>query len=611
MYRRTFKLISILVVLIFLFVPAVQAAPAPPPVLTTLQPGGFRTIEQALDIQVVFVGFDEANIDSDAFLGAMPEAYRTVLRYPAFYGNKEYLGNDFTFTYDLTFTDDTFEDGFFTWLGGQGYTAGLTVYQQAYNDQQNNVLDVTAPVRYIDAASVEEWLLQHQPAPQGDYTVFFINWYSRPDFQFHLYTKLDGIDPDTGSNFGLRDSRKMIAWGGSHGRAWFYDISAGPEVWSENYSIDESSGYTIPPVWEYGNPNAYRPFDDLTGDLAKLARFVAIDLLFTPSPLYKPLLSPPLLPASVNIDINLIKEDPADSSDIFDVDLIQDAYQDFQPYKAYSVDVESTTLDAKQAAVFDCFAAGLDSCYGGRLFNISFGDLFLYAQDHIIQYLDGGADYEIPIFTFLTSAERLQNQFGLLGFADDDWATGTQSFIFSFQTDVYYGLGYGPSSTVIHEAGHHVGLSHPHDGYDWEMDLDFGPSDDFLFVWSGDEANSVMHYMALTNSFGIFNKDAMYRYETAGYINEANAILASIYAHPQAGTVSDLLLDADHLAAQALDAYAAMDYLEAVTLAQSAYNLVVQAAAQIQVPVEPESWQSDVKAKGVQYHVDPVRYPDE
>ena len=116
-------------------------------------------------------------------------------------------------------------------------------------------------------------------APPGvdpsKYTVFFINWYGRPDFKYHVYTKTDEPDPDTGYNFGLlRQSRKMIAWGGTAAddaeggpsataRVWFYDLSAGPEFWTDNWDIttadldgDGALDYRMPPVWEYGNPKA-------------------------------------------------------------------------------------------------------------------------------------------------------------------------------------------------------------------------------------------------------------------------------------------------------------------------------------------------------------------
>lgn len=589
-----------------------QAAPStPPPTLTTLQPGGFRTLQQNLEINVVLVGFDP--VDTAAFESQLPQTYRTILRYPAFYGIQQFLGNDFTFDYNFVDASSTFENAFFTWLGGQGTVGSRTVFQEDYNNQQFNVLDVGNNVRYIDAPSVEQYLLTQGNSMLGDYTVFFINWYSRPDFQFHLYTKTDAVDPDTGYNFGLnRQSRKIVAWGGTHGRAWFYDFSAGPEAWANNYVIDPPGvGYTIPPIWEYGNPNAYRPFNDLVGDMARLTRFVGINLLFTPSPLYKPLLSPPQLPETVNIDLNLLNGDPSSSAlDWIDPAYVAAQYSALQPYKSYSADVSDSALTSKHNQVFNCFAAGLNSCYGKRLFNISFGDLFLYAEDHLFQYLDGGADYEIPIFVYNVPDAKLGVNFGLLGFADDNWRDGTQSFIFEFSTPTYRALGYGMSTTAVHEAGHHVGFSHPHDGYDYELNLDYGPDGDLQFAWSGDESDTVMSYTDLSQGFGKFNQDSMYRYETAGYLNEANAILADIYANPNAGAASSFLVSADQSAALALAAYDAMDYLSAVTSAKAAYDQVLLAAALLKVPVEPQAWQADYKARGQNLFVDPIRYPD-
>jgi hypothetical protein len=58
----------------------------------------------------------------------------------------------------------------------------------------------------------------------------------------------------------------------------------------------------------------------------------------------------------------------------------------------------------------------------------------------------------------------------------DNWADGTQSFVFAFDSPSIRDVsGYGFTTTTIHEVGHHVGMSHPHDGYDYEADVDFGP----------------------------------------------------------------------------------------------------------------------------------------
>ena len=157
----------------------------------------------------------------------------------------------------------------------------LTLYQQQYNDQNTNVLDVTDNA-WIDAPSVEQWLIENAPGgiDTSEDTIFFINWWGRDDFQFHVYTKTDEPDPDTGYNFGqVRESRKMIAWGGTTAadeesglgalgtnRVWFYDLSAGPESWTDNWNVDDADldgngrvDYRMPPSWEYLTPGGNKP----------------------------------------------------------------------------------------------------------------------------------------------------------------------------------------------------------------------------------------------------------------------------------------------------------------------------------------------------------------
>jgi hypothetical protein len=214
------------------------AGKAAPPVLTTLEPGGFRNLEQDLTINVVFVGYEQGvgvlDIDEDAFLGELPGTYRTVNRYPSFYFGNEFLGVDFNFDYNLVYADTTFEDAFFGYLGGIADPEPSTVYQECYNGTSPwnssddggpcwNQVNTTGNVgqnHWVDAPSVEQWLADNTNLMLGvdtsEYTVFFINWYGRADFKFHVYTKTDEPDPDTGYNFGeLRDSRKFIAWGGT------------------------------------------------------------------------------------------------------------------------------------------------------------------------------------------------------------------------------------------------------------------------------------------------------------------------------------------------------------------------------------------------------------
>jgi len=591
------------------------AGKATPPTLSTLEPGGFRNLVQDLTINVVFVGYEQGggyqDINEGNFLGELPSMYRTINRYPSFYFGNEFLGVDFNYDYNLVYADSTFEDAFFGYLSGIAVPKPLTVYQEDYNAQVAATSNVTDN-NWIDAPSVEQWLANNADSALGidttQYTIFFINWYGRNDFMFHVYTKTDEPDPDTGYNFGeLRDSRKLIAWGGttpddeesglgSLHRIWFYDLSAGPEGWTDNWNVDDDWGYRMPPVWEYGNMTGYRPFDDLSGDLGKVTRYVAIDLLFTTSPLYKPAISPPVIPENVQLDINVYQMDPgSDGTDYFVPSLIESELGELQPLNTFDVELSSQNFDSRFAKVYNCFYFDV-SCFGQRLFGIAFGDLFLYFNEHIINFLEGDGDYEVPVFAFNATDELFTC---CLGFADDDWATGTQSYVFAFDSPgVRDFSGYGFTTTIIHEVGHHLGMSHPHDGYDYEVDVDFGPGGDLYFAWSGDEANSMMSYIDLNWDFSQFDRDNMNRYMTSVYINQANAVLADIYASGKAGKAGSLLISADNHAAMAMAAYDAMDYAGAATHAKLAYNDVLAAASQVNVMVEPQSWQADYKAKG-------------
>jgi hypothetical protein len=586
-----------------------------PPVLSTLDPGGFLDIEQDLNVNVVFVGYEQgtgySEIDEAAFSSELPSTYRAINRFPSDYGDNEFLGLTYNYSYTLVYADDAFEDAFFGYLGSIASPMPLTLYQDLYNLQASRSLTITNN-NWIDAPSVEQWLADNAgpmlSVDTSNYTIFFVNWFDRGDFVNHVYVKTDEPDPDTGYNFGIeRESRKLIAWGGttpddeenglgSLHRIWFYDLSAGPEAWTDNWNVDDDYGYRMPPVWEYGNLSGYRPFDNLSGDLGKVTRYVGIDLLFTTSPLYKPGISPPSIPEDIELDVTVWQIDPDDDGTAwFDEGLILQELGEVQPLQNYSIELNSRDFYARFRKVYQCFFDDI-SCYGNRLYGIAFGDLFLYHNDQLNRFLEGDGDYEVPIFAFNATDELFTC---CLGFADDNWSDGTQSFVFAFDSPSVRDVsGYGFSTTTIHEVGHHIGFSHPHDGYDYEADVDFGPGGPYYFAWSGDESNSMMSYIDLNWDFSQFDRDNMNRYMTSVYLNQSNTILDAIYKSPRASEVSALLLSADAHAAAALADYDLMLYESASAHAKAAYDDVLTAAERINVHVEPQAWQADYKAKG-------------
>ncbi len=617
MKKRLFVLLNIVLVMSLVLVSPASAKD----LQKTLKPGEQVTFEHKVPINIVFIGYDNNTVDQQALLNELPATYSPLVRYPEFYGlSGREMGLQYNFEYNVTFAGKARTDQFFKYLTRIGTPGDPTDYQLGYNDQESNVLDVTGPVLYIDAPSVEKWLANRFEKERG-YTVVFINWYSRPDFNFHVYTKTDEPDPDTGYNFGeLRPTRKIIAWGGTDSRLWFYDLSAGPEAWTDNWVVDvtdldgnEVEDYRMPPIWEY-TEGGYRDPSALSTDLGWVTRFVAINLLFTTSPLYDPLVTAPGLGGDRVVHITMFEDDEnSQGTDWINLDYVQGEFSSFQPYYNWEtnlVDIDPIDKGARRALRIFAGVLQEDDCWNA--FGDPFAQLFCYFDANRDQYIPAydATDYVAGIYAFNTTEARLGDQFGLLGFADDNWIDGTQTYVFEFDSAEYRELGYGFSSTTVHEGGHHFGMSHPHDGYDSELGLDYGPADEFYFAWSGDESDTLMSYLAVSNTFSEFDEDNMYRWETAGYLNWSNALLAEIQAHPDANKVKNRLNRAENLATEALKRFRDWRYLGAVTKAREAYLVLLEAASILGIDPTAEAKLFVAPVTIPQHEGDPIRFPD-
>jgi hypothetical protein len=175
-----------------------NGASASAPRLRNLDPGGPARYREKVPVNLVFVGYEPDQVHKGSFLAGLPSSSRPVVRSRLLYGITERLGITYTYDYNVSYASSGYEDRFFSTLSRLATPAPLTSLQQQYNDQQHNVLDVTDN-HYIDAPTVERWLALHPPAgvdTRRD-TIFFVNWYGRPDFKFHVYTKTNEPDPDT------------------------------------------------------------------------------------------------------------------------------------------------------------------------------------------------------------------------------------------------------------------------------------------------------------------------------------------------------------------------------------------------------------------------------
>jgi hypothetical protein len=117
------------------------------------------------------------------------------------------------------------------------------------------------------------------------------------------------------------------------------------------------------------------------------------------------------------------------------------------------------------------FVTAATSCYPDSGFP-SFANLYLYNWADLKRTQDdaGKVDYELPVFNYALGPVVDSR---VLGMALDNFADGTQSGVFTFLSPEIVADGYGLTTTQIHEAGHHLGMSHPHDGYDSQSPHEF------------------------------------------------------------------------------------------------------------------------------------------
>lgn len=592
-----------------------SSATAKPLRLEALDPADKTDLRERVPINLVFVGYDKKKVDATAFARGLPKSYEPVARIPWYYGARGGIGIRYTYDYDFVFASADYEDSVFKALARLGKNAPITTYQRSYNDQLNNVTTIDSNIE-IPAAAAEKWLAENPPAgvDTTENTLFFLNWHGRKDFKFHVYTHIGEPKPDTGYDAGVSHIRRFIAWGGTTpddpetglgrlARVWFYDLSAGPEYWTRNWYVDGPDSDNdripeerIPPVWEYAS-DGYKAPGALASDLARVARYVAIDLLFTPSPLYPPAITPPRLPSDIAVDLNFydVSEDDLEAS-YLRPKVIERSLRGLSPYRRFSADIQrETSVDDPQHAA--CYATWLvlivgPSCYANPDYE-AWANLFLYDSMNRERFFDDAkADYEAGSFNYITPSSGGGT---CLAFADGHPHSGKQSFIYSFLTQSCLS-SIGFTDILVHEYGHHFGMSHQHDGYDHERRVQFSAvSDAWLFAFAGTQNNSVMSYTHVNNEFSQFDRDNISRWLTAGYFDAARDIVDRLESERSA---REAIARADELAVAAARDFAAHRYLEAVLQARSAYDLLVQAAMRAGIKVRGDESALSVEDTG-------------
>jgi hypothetical protein len=614
------------------------AATASGQALNALEPGGITPFTETVDVNIVYVGMGNPHAD---VAPQLPATSSPVVRSSAFYGEPADLGIAYTYAYNPVVASDAWTTAFYAKLDQLAgtHTAGetLSLFQQLYNAETNNERQlVESANQWIDAFEVEKYLALNAPpgVDTTEPTIYFIDRSLAAGWYPHVYVKTNEPDPDTNTNFGqVRSTRKLTAWGGtpandeenplgSTRRVWFYDLSAGPDGWQGGWNVDDpdddgdgEADYRIPPAWHYTGGYTHPGYPgsvSLGTDLGKVARFVGLDLLFTTSPLYPPFFTPDRVPNTVNLDVTTVEGwNGVDASATLYKSGLFLAEESELP-TGYTLTLDANVDVPFKGDVKNCYLQWVKNvrCFNDHVQYPAFANPFLNWALTTDLFLDGNADYEAAMINYAVGTKP--KGAGLLGYADDNYLNGTQSGVFSFVYPDAFAGGYGLTTTMIHEYGHHSSMSHPHDGYDSNAAADdtatgpgpdgvfgdFGPGGSTYFAWLGDMSNSMMSYIDLNWDFSQFDRDNSARHHAAGFAVIANRVADAIDGFPAA---AGALASADGDLEDAQDAFAAHNYPVALQEAESAYRTLLAWADGNGVAIAvrtPSTWTVLPDAKG-------------
>ncbi|HEX9696521.1 MAG TPA: hypothetical protein VGB64_09450 [Actinomycetota bacterium] len=299
----------------------------------------FATVE--IPINVVFVGFDEDEVDGNAqrVLDQIPEAFRPAIRIggsslggtglvrrdggPEARQLLELSGNDIEiepieYRYKpriITASEDYSRKLFAAAKAATESGEYQLPYDREFIERYNaraaalrgtSAVAPGTPIDFVDGMTLEDWVAKNPPAPDisfdlskpaNGYTYFVIDSF-RPEYaadyfdpsRYHNFRVMNDIttDPDSGTQNGFDWGR---VWGGRF-RFLMLDTGAAPNAWEAAHypttkifrvSGNGDSSLTDPPVWHYTDANIGDFYDKIGEDVQ-----YAIWMRFTRGYLYRP-----------------------------------------------------------------------------------------------------------------------------------------------------------------------------------------------------------------------------------------------------------------------------------------------------------------------------------
>lgn len=588
LYNRGFALkASNAIFLVFLIVlasvPAGFSSNGAPPTETVT----IRNVP--LTIKIVLIGFDPHTIDQD-YLTWRGNVVRDSVNNVLSTGN--ITGVSYDLTYDFVYANTEFRDSLVSYLKSIGQKK--IVYNPWFKSVTTNY--------FYDAGKVEEWFLANNASytgfPKNGYTFVFANLTSLPSVTEpqlendnpmsatpHYYTtKYTDKDLD----YQLRYRDFSVGWGGKN-RLWYLDMAAGPEFWTW------TSPEAVPHIPMQIAIDLYRLDVHTLYGKQWLTQFLsdyfyeAVLNLAVPVYVYQPVYS-----STYRIVVNVIDNRTDKERALVPIEstvhpeLVKAAYEDILPYATIQVETHFITSSERpdlQKIIIENTVTPPSDLALGRY--VDTRPIYKYLQDHLSEFVGtvrrDSNEFALPVFAFaftagiyfgytykwyVSTSEIDESSFqgisfgdmALIGMNQNDFKRGDNV------SPPQPGKGIGFTHDIIHEAGHSLGLMHPHQ---------FGYLEDFV--------SSAMSYWSWEYKFSQFDKDAINRAHANQLINSALATVAKaqdiLNNRISMGSAGDQLSSSKTLIDKALERYNSMQYTLAVEIAARAAQTASNALA--------------------------------
>jgi len=541
-----------------------------------------------LTIRIVLIGFDPQTIDQD-YLNWKGNTVRDSVNSVLSTGN--ITGISYNLTYDFVYSRPDFQDSLVKFL--KSIEQRKLLYNPWFKSTTTNY--------FYDAEKVENWFIANNASyggmPSNGYTFVFANLTAlpsvtesqleseNPSIATPHYYSTEFVDKDL--DYRLQNRDFSVAWGG-RSRLWYLDLAAGPEYWTWTFSE------AIPHVPVQLAIDLYRVDVHSSYGRQWLTQFLsdyvydAVLNLAVPAFTYQPVYS-----RTYRIVLNVIDNRTSDERDVVPIEtaihpeLVKHAFADLLPYASIRVEthfIRAEEMPDLQATIIANTVTPPSDLGVGPYLDTR--PVYEFLQEHLSEFAGlvrrDSTEFTLPVFAFafpagiyfgytskwyvatlkIDESSFLGISLGdmaLVGMSQNDFRKGDNA------NPPQYGTGVGFTQAVIHEAGHSLGLMHPHQ---------FGYLEDF--------ESSAMSYWSWEYTFSQFDKDSINRAHADQLVNSALVKLAQaqdlLGNRLDIGLVGDRISSARAMLDNALAKYGLMQYVLAVEIAwradQSAANVL-------------------------------------